>query len=158
MSIKELFAYLRVKDAARAITFYREAFGAEEKFRLTEPGGRIGHAELDFGGTTLMLSDEYPELGIRRNRITDAARALFLAKGFDGTTIAAIAREAGVAVPTVCSGAAVGRPAAAACLTYPSERCERSRAGVRAGCEVLPRSKLPADGLKGAVRRVYVRS
>jgi uncharacterized glyoxalase superfamily protein PhnB len=32
---------------------------------LTEPSGRIGHAELDFGGTTLMLSDEYPEYGIR---------------------------------------------------------------------------------------------
>ena len=42
----------------------RTAFGATEKFRLSEPGGRIGHAELDFGGSTLMLSDEYPELGI----------------------------------------------------------------------------------------------
>ena len=65
MVIKELFPYLRVKNAARAIAFYREAFGATEKFRLTEPGGRVGHAELDFGGTTVMLSDEYPELDIR---------------------------------------------------------------------------------------------
>ena len=65
MVIKELFPYLRVKNAARAIAFYREAFGATEKFRLTEPGGRIGHAELDFGGRTVMLSDEYPELDIR---------------------------------------------------------------------------------------------
>lgn len=65
MVIKELFPYLRVKNAARAIAFYREAFGATEKFRLVEPGGRVGHAELDFGGTTVMLSDEYPELDLR---------------------------------------------------------------------------------------------
>src|SRR5262245_36524136 len=65
MRVHELFAYLHVKDAARAIEFYKEAFGAEEKFRLSEPGGRIGHAELDFNGTTLMLSDEFPEYDIR---------------------------------------------------------------------------------------------
>jgi uncharacterized glyoxalase superfamily protein PhnB len=61
MTVKELFAYLRVKDAPRAITFYVEAFGAKEKFRLVEPGGRVGHAELELGPATLMLSEEYPE-------------------------------------------------------------------------------------------------
>ena len=66
MAVHELFAYLCVADAARAIDFYREAFGATEKFRLVEPGGRIGHAELDFNGATLMLCEEFPELGIRR--------------------------------------------------------------------------------------------
>lgn len=65
MSTHELFAYLHVKNANKAIDFYRRAFGATEIFRLTEPAGRIGHAELDFGGTTLMLSEEYPEYGIR---------------------------------------------------------------------------------------------
>jgi len=65
MKIQELFAYLRVKDAAKAIAFYTKAFGAKEKFRLTEPSGRVGHAELDFGGTTVMLADEYPEYDIR---------------------------------------------------------------------------------------------
>ncbi len=63
--IHEVFAYLRVSDAARAIDYYQQAFGAHEKFRLTEPAGRIGHAELAFGDTTIMLSDEYPEMGIR---------------------------------------------------------------------------------------------
>ena len=62
--IHEVYAYLRVSGAARAIDYYREAFGAGEKFRLSEPGGRVGHAELDFGGTTVMLSDEFPEMGI----------------------------------------------------------------------------------------------
>ena len=65
MTVHQLFAYLRVENAPKAIDYYREAFGAREKFRLTEPGGRVGHAELELGGTTLMLSDEYPELGIR---------------------------------------------------------------------------------------------
>ena len=65
MAIKELFPYLHVRDAAGAIRFYTQAFGVKEIFRLTEPSGRIGHAELDFGGATLMLSDEYPEMDIR---------------------------------------------------------------------------------------------
>jgi uncharacterized glyoxalase superfamily protein PhnB len=64
MANRELFAYLCVKNAAAAIAFYETAFGATEKFRLTEPGGRIGHAELDFGAATLMLSEEFPEFGI----------------------------------------------------------------------------------------------
>ncbi|MGE0329365.1 MAG: VOC family protein [Ramlibacter sp.] len=65
MKIAELFPYLCVSDTAAAIAFYSRAFGATEKFRLTEPGGRIGHAEMDFGGMTLMLCDEFPEYGMR---------------------------------------------------------------------------------------------
>jgi uncharacterized glyoxalase superfamily protein PhnB len=65
MKIHEMFPYLCVSDAKEAIDFYGKVFGASEKFRLTEPGGRIGHAELDFGGMTLMLCDEFPEFGIR---------------------------------------------------------------------------------------------
>ncbi len=64
MSTQNLFAYLRVNNADKAIAFYKRAFGATEKFRLAEPSGRVGHAELDVLGTTLMLSDEYPEYGI----------------------------------------------------------------------------------------------
>lgn len=65
MKIEEVFAYLCVSDAKAAIAFYRDAFGATEKFRLTEPGGRVGHAEMAFGPMTIMLCDEYPEYGIR---------------------------------------------------------------------------------------------
>jgi uncharacterized glyoxalase superfamily protein PhnB len=64
MAVHELFAYLCVRNAAEAIEFYTKAFGVHEKFRLAEPSGRIGHAELDFGGATLMLADEFPEYGI----------------------------------------------------------------------------------------------
>ncbi|MDW5442667.1 VOC family protein [Polaromonas sp. SM01] len=65
MAIHELFAYIHVKNTDAAIEFYKTVFGVTEKFRLVEPGGRIGHAELDFNGATLMLSDEYPELGVQ---------------------------------------------------------------------------------------------
>jgi PhnB protein len=66
--IHELFAYLCVADASKAINFYQSAFGATEKFRLTEPSGRIGYAEMDFNGTTVMLNDEFPEYGIKSPR------------------------------------------------------------------------------------------
>jgi len=65
MQVHELFAYLCVRNAGEAIEFYTKAFGAQEKFRLTEPSGRIGHAELSFGDATLMLADEFPEYGIK---------------------------------------------------------------------------------------------
>ena len=64
-SVHEVYPYLRLRHAAEAIEFYKRAFGAEELFRLTEPSGRVGHAEIRIGPTTLMLSDEYPEYGIQ---------------------------------------------------------------------------------------------
>jgi PhnB protein len=64
-AIHELFAYLCVPDTQKAIAFYTQAFGAAELYRLTEPSGRIGHAELQMGPSAiLMLSDPFPEFGI----------------------------------------------------------------------------------------------
>ena len=63
-AIHELFAYLCVSDAAKAIDFYQRAFGVTEIFRLTEPSGRIGHAELQFGPMVLMVCDPFPEYGV----------------------------------------------------------------------------------------------
>jgi PhnB protein len=62
--IHDVFAYLRVSDTAAAMRFYAAAFGAVERFRLTEPSGRIGHAEMQLGPAVLMLSDPFPEYGI----------------------------------------------------------------------------------------------
>ena len=62
--IHEVFAYLRVSDTNAAMRFYAAAFGAVEKFRLTEPSGRIGHAEMQLGPSILMLSDAFPEFGL----------------------------------------------------------------------------------------------
>jgi len=66
--IHEVYPYLRVHDAAKAIEFYVRAFDAKELFRLAEPGGRIGHAEITIGPTTIMLADESPGHGIRGPR------------------------------------------------------------------------------------------
>jgi PhnB protein len=63
-AVHEVFTYLRVRNSAEAMRFYAEAFGAVEKFRLTEPSGRIGHAEMQLGPAVLMLSDAYPEYGL----------------------------------------------------------------------------------------------
>src|ERR1700744_4317797 len=53
---------IAVRNAAAAIEFYKKVFGAEERYRLIEPGtGRIGHAELTINGALLMLSDEHPQ-------------------------------------------------------------------------------------------------
>jgi uncharacterized glyoxalase superfamily protein PhnB len=68
IDIHEVYPYLRVHDADQAIKFYAHAFGAKESFRLTDPNGRIGHAEIKIGPTTLMLADENPEHGIKGPR------------------------------------------------------------------------------------------
>ncbi len=66
--IHEVFAYLRVSDANAAMQFYAAAFGAVEKFRLAEPSGRIGHAEMQLGPPVLMLSDPFAEFGLNAPR------------------------------------------------------------------------------------------
>ena len=55
--------YLVVDDAAKAIEFYKKAFGAEEKFRMPMGENRIGHAEIKIGDSFVMLADEFPDMG-----------------------------------------------------------------------------------------------
>ena len=57
--------YLAVEDAARAIDFYKEAFGAEETVRMPGAGGAVAHAELQLGDSKLMLSDPFPQSQVR---------------------------------------------------------------------------------------------
>lgn len=52
---------LAVDDAAKAIDFYQQAFGARERFRMAGPGGEVAHAELQVGDSTLMLGDTTPQ-------------------------------------------------------------------------------------------------
>ena len=54
---------LTVGDAPKAIDFYKRAFGAEERFRMPGPDGKIMHAELKIGDSSIMLADEMPEMG-----------------------------------------------------------------------------------------------
>src|SRR5271155_3126367 len=53
---------LTFKDAAKAIEFYKQAFGAKEIMRFETPGG-IPHAEIRIGDSSIMLSEEWPEGG-----------------------------------------------------------------------------------------------
>ncbi|HEX8696218.1 MAG TPA: VOC family protein [Longimicrobium sp.] len=62
--VREVFPYLCVRGAARAIDWYTQVFGARETFRMQEAGGRVAHAELQLGPATLMIADEHPEHGI----------------------------------------------------------------------------------------------
>ena len=70
-------AYLMVDDAAKALDFYREAFGAEELFRLPM-GDKIGHAEIMIGDTHLMLADEFPDMGALGPNKRGGATASFM--------------------------------------------------------------------------------
>jgi len=55
--------FMTVRDAARAIEFYKQAFGATEKGVMKGPEGKIMHAELVIGDSIIMLADEFPEFG-----------------------------------------------------------------------------------------------
>ena len=56
--------HLVVSDAARAAAWYADALGAQERGRIEVPGGKLMQVELDLGGATVMLADEFPDLGV----------------------------------------------------------------------------------------------
>lgn len=51
-------SYLTIRGAAKAIDFYKQAFGAKELFRMPGPDGKIMHAEILLGDSHIMLADE----------------------------------------------------------------------------------------------------
>jgi PhnB protein len=59
--------YLIVDGAAKALDFYKQAFGAEELFRM-ERDGKVGHAEIQIGDSRIMLADEHVPMGARSPR------------------------------------------------------------------------------------------
>jgi uncharacterized glyoxalase superfamily protein PhnB len=59
--IRGIVPHLVCGNAAAAIAFYQQAFGAEEVMRLRMPDGRVGHATLRIGPAQVMLADEFPE-------------------------------------------------------------------------------------------------
>jgi PhnB protein len=60
--------YLAIEGAAEAIEFYATVLGARERVRMSAPDGKVGHAELQIGDSVVMLSDAYPEMGVRGPR------------------------------------------------------------------------------------------
>src|SRR5271169_5313639 len=51
-------AYIIVEGAARAIDFYKMAFGATERLCMKMPDGRVGHAEIQIGDSVVMMADQ----------------------------------------------------------------------------------------------------
>jgi PhnB protein len=60
--------YLTLDEAAEAIEFYKDAFGATERMRMEAPDGKIGHAELEIGDSIVMLADAMPQSASRPPR------------------------------------------------------------------------------------------
>src|SRR4051794_41956476 len=56
--------HIVVRDAERAVAWYAEALGAQERSRIPLPGGKLMSVELAFGDSTVMLADEFPEAGV----------------------------------------------------------------------------------------------
>ena len=57
--------YLIIKGAAKAIDFYKKAFGAAEVLRLDCGNDQIMHAEIKIGDSMVMLADEFPDMGYK---------------------------------------------------------------------------------------------
>ena len=60
---QRVMPYLAYEDAPAAIDFLCRAFGFEERMRIAMPDGRIGHAEVEYGGHTVMLASAFKEMG-----------------------------------------------------------------------------------------------
>ncbi len=90
--------YLIVRGAARALDFYKQAFGAIELFRMEAPDRRIGHAEIRIGDSHIMLADEHPEMGARSPETYGGSAVSLMLYVGDVDQVFAQAVEAGATV------------------------------------------------------------
>lgn len=60
-SYRRVTPALVVRDAAKALEFYGEVFGATERMRFPGPGGTIAHAEIQIGDSVVIVEDEAPQ-------------------------------------------------------------------------------------------------
>ena len=90
--------YLCVNDASAAIEFYKKAFGAMEVYRLTEPSGKIGHAEIRIGRAVIMLADEYLEYGHRSPQLLGGTPVKIHIYVEDADTVVSKAYDAGAKI------------------------------------------------------------
>ena len=69
---------LTCRDAARAIEFYKEVFGAKEIYRMPGPGGKVMHAEMQIGDSRFMVADEYPGMSAAPDPSRVQSSSLFI--------------------------------------------------------------------------------
>jgi PhnB protein len=91
-------AYLCANGAAEAIEFYKRAFGAEERYRMADSDGRIGHAEITIGGSTLFVSDEWAAMRVLSPRTLNGHSVSFVIDVADADAAFKRATDAGAAV------------------------------------------------------------
>ncbi len=65
-----MIPHLVIRDAAKAIEFYKKAFGAVEQMRMPMPDGKIMHACLKIGDSSFFLADEFPDAGGYKSPLT----------------------------------------------------------------------------------------
>lgn len=92
---------IAVNDAAKAIEFYKEAFGAKERYRLVDPeSGKIGHAELEINEGLLTISDEYPQFNKTPRTLGGvSAKFLLMCGDVDATFSRAVKAGADIVTP-----------------------------------------------------------
>jgi PhnB protein len=94
--------YLVVRNAEKAIEFYKKVFGAEERFRMHGPDGKtITHAELKIGDSIFMLTEESPDMkSLSPESIGGSPVSLYVyVKDVDGVFDQAISEGATVLYP-----------------------------------------------------------
>lgn len=87
--------YLIIRNAAKALDFYKQAFGANETMRFPGPEGKVVHAEIKIGDAVIMLADECPEMGARSPESTGGSPVFVLVYVEDVDTFTARAVKAG---------------------------------------------------------------
>jgi PhnB protein len=91
--------YLMVRDAAKALAFYRNAFGADEVMRFDAPNGKVAHAEVKIGDSHVMLADESPEFAGPQTLGGAGVSLMLYVKDVDATFAQAVAAGATVRRP-----------------------------------------------------------
>src|SRR5258708_38903852 len=90
--------YLIVDGGAKALDFYKKAFGAKEIMRMPGPDGKIGHAEIKIGDSHIMLADEHPQMGYRGPKSVGGTPVALMVYVEDVDKVAAQATAAGAKV------------------------------------------------------------
>jgi PhnB protein len=91
---------LTCPDAAKAIEFYKHAFGAVETMRSNSPDGKISHSELKIGDSTIFVNDVFPGMtGPASATAAPAYNLFFYTPNVDAVFARAVAAGARVDMP-----------------------------------------------------------
>ena len=91
---------LSYRDAPAAIDFLCKAFGFEELMRLSMPDGSIGHAELRYGDSVIMLASEWPDGGVVSPERLERVHSQLTCYVEDVDAHHDVARQAGAVIAT----------------------------------------------------------